>query len=176
MAGKSNAEDASLHQQYNTWSEKHRAYIVARPVVFEGTHTLLDRLLEGSDEKLSLVEFPGVLLPAFRPTLEALQSMSETLDVAFADILAPTSTPANPDRNITVQPPTYATRPGFSFNLAAVTTSGTALRYIPGVKAEETIAQLQMHSTLDLGQAEAVVSSLSRSLALIQGPPGTGKS
>ena len=29
----------------------------------------------------SLVEFPGILLPSFQPTLQALQKMSRTLDL-----------------------------------------------------------------------------------------------
>ncbi|CAL8575011.1 hypothetical protein XPA_000956 [Xanthoria parietina] len=37
----------------------------------------------------SLVEFPGILLPSFQPTLQALQKMSRTLDLPFAQFIAP---------------------------------------------------------------------------------------
>jgi len=167
---------APLHQQYKLWSDAQRAYTVVKPVMHDDTSTLLERLLGDSDEDLSLVEFPGVLLPAFKPTLQALQSMSETLDVPFGDILAPTSTLNNPGRHINVVPPAYAARPGFSFDLSSFTDAEPALHLTPGTNTEHTINQLARRSTLDQGQAEAVVRSLSRSLALIQGPPGTGKS
>ncbi|KAK1056339.1 hypothetical protein LTR74_014999 [Friedmanniomyces endolithicus] len=151
---------APLHQQYKLWSDDQRAYA----------------LLGDNDEDLSLVEFPGVLLPAFKPTLQAMQSMSETLDLPFGDILAPTSTSNNPGRHINIVPPTYATKPGFSFDLSSITDAESALHLTPGTNTEDTIDQLARRSTLDQGQAEAVVRPLSRSLALIQGPPGTGES
>lgn len=44
-----------------------------------------------STARQSLVEFPGVLLPSFQPTLQALQKMSKTLDLPFADIIVPDS-------------------------------------------------------------------------------------
>lgn len=169
---------APLHQQYKLWSDAQRAYAVVKPVMHDDTPTLLERLFGDNDEDLSLVEFPGVLLPAFKPTLQALQSMSETLDVPFGDILAPTptSTLNNPGRHINVVPPAYAAKPGFSFDLSSVTDAEPALHLTPGTNTEHTIDQLARRSTLDQDQAEAVVQSLSRSLALIQGPPGTGKS
>ncbi|KAK3618085.1 hypothetical protein LTR22_026493 [Elasticomyces elasticus] len=124
----------------------------------------------------SLVEFPGVLLPASRPTLEAMQSMSVALDVPFGDILAPTSTSNSPDLQFSVIPPVYATTPDFSFDLSSITSGGSALHLVLGTNTDDTIDRLTRRSTLDRGQAQAVVQSLSRSLALIQGPPGTGKS
>ncbi|TKA68558.1 hypothetical protein B0A55_11214 [Friedmanniomyces simplex] len=136
-------------------------------------------LRDRSDQQLSLVEFPGVLLPAFRPTLQAIQAMSVSLDVPFADILAPVSTASNPNRDIDVGPPSYATRPGFRFDLSAVTGVGAELYVDPAHDIhdiESMTARLTAQSKLDYGQAQAVVSSLLRSFALIQGPPGTGKS
>lgn len=67
----------------------------------------------------SLVEFPGVLLPSFQPTLQALQKMSESLDLPFAGIIAP-------DLQSTgnaMQPPAYAARPVFSYNLDVLAVS-----------------------------------------------------
>ncbi|TKA64059.1 hypothetical protein B0A55_09815 [Friedmanniomyces simplex] len=165
-----------LHKGYNLWSEEERAHVIAKPINQSDTYTLLDQLMNGYAEQLSLVEFPGVLLPAFRPTLQAMQTMSETLDVPFAEVLAPVSMTANADRDIDVGPPNYATRPGFRYNLSAVTNAGTRLYMTPARNTEETTAELTAHSSLDFGQAQSVVSSLSRFLALIQGPPGTGKS
>ena len=102
--------------------------------------------------------------------------MSGTLDVPFSDVLAPVSTAANSDHTIDVGPPSYATKPGFRYNLSAVTKVGKQLYMTLAQDTELITAELTIHSNLDYGQARAVVFSLSRSLALIQGPPGTGKS
>ena len=37
----------------------------------------------------SLIEFPGILLASFQPTLQALQRMSRTLDLPFSQFIAP---------------------------------------------------------------------------------------
>ncbi|KAL8634263.1 MAG: hypothetical protein Q9228_008143, partial [Teloschistes exilis] len=42
-----------------------------------------------TSDSISLVEFPEVILPSFQPTLEALQQMSNTLDLPFAEQLVP---------------------------------------------------------------------------------------
>ena len=165
-----------IHKQYDLWSDGQRAHVIVKPAQQDGIHPMLSELSSGGNAHLSLVEFPGVLLPAFQPTLRAMQRLSETLEVPFADVLAPVSTIANSTRDIEIQPPNYATRPGFEFDLSAVTTGGESLRFIPGRDMEGVAVELAHHSSLDHGQAKAVVSSLSRSLALIQGPPGTGKS
>ncbi|KAI7561803.1 hypothetical protein KC319_g10217 [Hortaea werneckii] len=165
-----------IHKQYDLWSNEQRAHVIVKPAQQDGILPMLSELSLGGNAHLSLVEFPGVLLPAFQPTLRAMQRLSETLEVPFADVLAPVSTTANPTRDIEIQPPNYATRPGFGFDLSAVTTDGEPLRFTPGRDIEGVAVELALHSSLDHGQAMAVVSSLSRSLALIQGPPGTGKS
>ncbi|KAK3614181.1 hypothetical protein LTR56_027417 [Elasticomyces elasticus] len=152
-----------LHKTYNLWSEEERAHVIAKPVNQPDMYSLLDQLMGGFTEQLSLVEFPGVLLPAFKPTLQAMQTMSNTLDVPFLEA-------------VDLGPPNYATKPGFRYNLSAVTKSGKQLHLTPARNTELMTAELTSHSTLDYSQAHAVVSSLSRSLALIQGPPGTGKS
>ncbi|KAI7270370.1 hypothetical protein KC345_g7443 [Hortaea werneckii] len=169
-------QEIPIHKQYDLWSDGQRAHVIVKPAQQDGIHPMLSELSSGGNAHLSLVEFPGVLLPAFQPTLRAMQRLSATLEVPFADVLAPVSTTANPTRDIEIQPPNYATRPGFEFDFSAVTTGGEALRFTPGRDIEGVAAELARHSSLDHGQARAVVSSLSRSLALIQGPPGTGKS
>ena len=166
----------NLHKEYNLWSDPDRAHVVARMVSQDDTRSVFDQLLNNSGAQFSLVEFPGVLLPAFMPTLQAMQRMSTSLDVSFANILAPVSTPANPERDTVIQPPSYATKPGFQYDLSAITTDHTELRLAPGQDIAETARSLVANSTLDAAQAQALLSSLSRSLALIQGPPGTGKS
>ncbi|KAK4909468.1 hypothetical protein LTR49_021747 [Elasticomyces elasticus] len=60
-----------LYKSYNLWSEDERAHVVAKPVNQPDMYSLLDQLMGGFMEQLSLVEFPDVLLPAFKPTLQA---------------------------------------------------------------------------------------------------------
>ncbi|RMX83819.1 hypothetical protein D0869_05025, partial [Hortaea werneckii] len=169
-------QQVPIHKQYDLRSDEQRAHVIVKPAQKDGIGLILSELSSGGNAHLSLVEFPGVLLPAFQPTLRAMQRLSETLEVPFADVLAPVSTTANPTRDVEIQAPNYATRPDFQFDLSAVTTGGKVLRFTPGRDVESVAAELAQYSSLDHGQAEAVVSSLSRSLALIQGPPGTGKS
>ena len=119
----------------------------------------------------SLVEFPGVLLPSFRPTLQALQQMSRDTELPFAEFLAP---PPLRERDLYVPPPPYALREEFRFDLSCFLTDGGYLILSPGKRFDHQA--LLRGSTLDKAQAAALVDALCRSLALIQGPLGTGKS
>lgn len=116
----------------------------------------------------TLVEFPGVLLPAFEPTLRALQSMKQAGSLPFSDLLISTS------GHVDVPFPQYAMKPGFSFDLSCVMDNGANLSIRPGQPVD--LQYLQQHSSLDDAQAAALVNSLQRRVGLIQGPPGTGKS
>ena len=118
----------------------------------------------------SLVEFPGVLLPSFRPTLQALQKMSQTLDLPFSQFIAPDMQFAG---DVDIPAPAYSRRPGFTFNLETLT-GGVRLRLTPGQPFDDAI--LREKSTLDEAQRLSTMNALRSSLALIQGPPGTGKS
>ncbi|ERF70407.1 hypothetical protein EPUS_05226 [Endocarpon pusillum Z07020] len=118
----------------------------------------------------SLVEFPGILLASFRPTLQALQKMSRTLDLPFSQFIAPDEQSAE---DVDVPPPTYSRRPGFTFNLETLT-GGEPLSLIPGQPFDDRV--LREKSTLDKAQQMSTINSLRSCLALVQGPPGTGKS
>lgn len=117
----------------------------------------------------SLVEFPGVLLPSFAPTLQALQKMSRTLDLPFSQFIAPDTHFAG---DVDIPAPAYSRRPGFTFNLETLT-NGERLRLTPEQPFDDTI--LCEKSTLDDAQRLSTINALRSSLALIQGPPGTGK-
>ncbi|OJD33889.1 nf-x1 finger and helicase domain protein [Diplodia corticola] len=121
--------------------------------------------------QMSLVEFPGVLLPAFQPTLQALQQMSVAGDVPFSELLAPSQNAAGIVR---IPPPAYARRPGFHFSLSSITNGVGNIQLSP--QKDFDAKELVQSSSLDNAQAKAVVDSLTQSFALIQGPPGTGKS
>ena len=124
--------------------------------------------IASSKTRQSLVEFPGVLLPSFQPTLQALQKMSRTLNLPFAKIIAPDSQ----THAVVIKPPAYATKNVFSFSLDVL--AGASLTLKPGQLFD--YAKLKEGSTLDEAQRFAVIQALSNGLALIQGPPGTGKS
>ena len=126
----------------------------------------------GKSHKLraSLVEFPGILLPSFKPTLQALQQMSRTLDLPFSQFVSP-NLRITGDINLPV--PAYSRRPGFSFDLGTLV-GGQPLRLVPGQTFDYDL--LRRKSTLDDAQQKSTINALSSCLALIQGPPGTGKS
>ncbi|SMR53254.1 unnamed protein product [Zymoseptoria tritici ST99CH_1E4] len=175
--GRDALKPTQLQKNFDLTSDPENAYVVVKPV---DPHfdflALLNAFSKESETTHSIVEFPGVLLPAFEPTLRALQRISESLDTPFPSILAPVSAPDDPSKEMTVPPPTYATRPGFRFNLSKITTGAEQFSFAPTDDIDNATAQLADKSSLDLGQARAVVSSLSRCFAAIQGPPGTGKS
>ncbi|KAK4996795.1 hypothetical protein LTR66_003664 [Elasticomyces elasticus] len=154
--------------------DEHTAYALARPVSTDpGTQRQILEWYMGSG-RLSLVEFPGVLLPAFHSTLLALQNMTETLDMPFAEIIVPKTQPeAGP---VLTQPPRYASRPGFKFDLSCLMTTAHTDKIELSCHEPFDHSILTSGSSLDKAQATAVVNSLIRGLALIQGPPGTGKS
>ncbi|GAB1319260.1 hypothetical protein MFIFM68171_09470 [Madurella fahalii] len=128
----------------------------------------------GRDESRYLVEFPGVLLPSFQHTLEALQQMLKNPRLPFRSLIAPDDIDPEDDQLRPIPPPQYAVKPGFSFDLSCLTKTGSRLQTSPQNPLDA--ADLAKQSILDPTQASALLDSLSRGLALIQGPPGTGKS
>lgn len=121
-------------------------------------------------QRQSLVEFPGILLPSFGPTLQALQKMSRTLDLPFSQFIAPDTQHAE---QVDIPAPAYSRRRGFTFNLETLT-RGVPLGLTPGQPFDEIT--LRNNSSLDHAQQVSTVNALQSCLALIQGPPGTGKS
>ncbi|KAG0374707.1 hypothetical protein BGX24_010062 [Mortierella sp. AD032] len=103
-----------------------------------------------SNECWFMIECPGSFFESYRPVLKALQTkMPSTLpfrnyiaptDKDIADILSSSSA-------VAIDPPRYATTPGFKFDLSVLLENG----------------------------ATSLVETLGREIALINGPPGTGK-
>jgi AAA domain len=120
----------------------------------------------------ALVEFPGVLLPAFEPTLKALQLMKRNGNLPLSELLLPSS--ANSAGPTHISPPLYAMKPGFQFNLRCLMNDKSDFYVHPSQPAN--IQKLCQNSDLDDAQATALVETLQRKIGLIQGPPGTGKS
>ena len=161
---------------HNLWQDQRRVAVVLQSVDDDEIE-LIEMLGQRKEADLRqvIVEFPGILLASFRPTLEALQRMIEHRDVPFTDLIAPTvsANGSNIHGTADVPLPAYATQPGFSFSLGAITNGGP-LCFVPLQRFN--IDTLTARTSLDDAQALALVNGLSRSLALCQGPPGIGKS
>lgn len=117
----------------------------------------------------TLCEFPGVLLPAFYYTLDALKAMSlAPEDIPLSDLIAPF-----PPRTeeIDIGLPDYAKATGFRFELSSLVNHEAHLELEPSQPFD--YATLERHSSLDRAQQTAVINALTRRLALMQGPPGT---
>ncbi|KAL3705514.1 hypothetical protein TMatcc_009186, partial [Talaromyces marneffei ATCC 18224] len=124
------------------------------------------------DSHITLVEFPGVVLPAFEPTLKALQLMRKSDNLPFSELLIPNSSQDGSPTDIS--PPLYATEPGFQFNLRCLMNDNSD--FFVRVGHTTDLQKLRQNSSLDDAQASALVETLQRKIGLIQGPPGTGKS
>ncbi|OTA99969.1 hypothetical protein M426DRAFT_268420, partial [Hypoxylon sp. CI-4A] len=166
-------EDSRIAGRQDLYSNKQFAYVnlnLADPNTSDLT-VVLQAFKGGMSKQCFLVEFSGVLLPSFKPTLSALQQISTTLDLPFTDLLAPTM---DGPTQIRISPPLYSTKPGFVFNLKCLTLDEDDMLF----SSNDAINPLELcnRSNLDEGQAQAVLNALKRSLTLIQGPPGTGKS
>ena len=168
-----------LHQKYPRFADTYRACAVVRVVeIHKDTAKQVLSFFDSANRRaqMTLVEFPGVLVPAFQPTLNALQQMSTSLDLPFADLILQDD--RNHENGGVVTPPAYATLGGFRFDLKAVLTNGSMSLQVDtnGNPVDFDMKAFKRATPLDSGQAGALVSSLSRGFAITQGPPGTGKS
>jgi len=132
-----------------------------------------------------LIEFPGMLFASFEPILRFLQNMISERTVPFSKLIAPegNSVEDHPpaDRfkptQIEVPPPLYLTKRNITLDLSVILKEGYGnLRLTHSIARPCSVSELQAYTTLDRDQGEALISGLTRELALIQGPPGTGKS
>ncbi|KAL7929042.1 hypothetical protein V8C35DRAFT_203887 [Trichoderma chlorosporum] len=135
------------------------------------THILHWSKNTGPSDHRCLVEFPGILLASFKHTLDALKQMCQQPKMPFVDLLAPdnvTDTEAN------LQPPLYARKAGFTFDIKCITNDKSEFLISPQQRLSPSL--VESRTALDLTQSAALLNTLSRELSLIQGPPGTGKS
>lgn len=129
-------------------------------------------------DSLALVEFPGILLAAYKTILERLQICSRHPFLPFADFLAPKADErqAYNRRNqvVNVAPPIYALSEGFQFDLKPIKHGNASpeplfLSPYASPDDQELLSRLERDTTLDYGQCEGLVAALTRELALIQG-------
>ncbi|KAF2463801.1 P-loop containing nucleoside triphosphate hydrolase protein [Lindgomyces ingoldianus] len=156
-------------------SNPHRAFLTILPAEEKDIPTVADYFSQRTKppRNLTLLEFPKILLQAFQPTLAVIQEMSKAGDLPFADLLAPTAVASEA---VDVGPPSYAQQRDFGFDLSCLLSNGRNLVLSPNASFNFNLGSLTENSTLDDKQAEALVHTLLRRLALCQGPPGTGKS
>lgn len=167
---------SALENRFPRHGDEEYAHVVVQLVdrTESDTNALLCHFgMSSEDLSFSLLEFPGVLLPTFYPTLAALQKMDGSSDLPFAEHLAPDQSKDSPQRRA-VDVPAYAKRHGFRYDLSTLSTSHQSIEL--DVCSPLDANTLSAQTTLDKAQADALISSLCRSVALIQGPPGTGKS
>ncbi|EME78551.1 uncharacterized protein MYCFIDRAFT_37116 [Pseudocercospora fijiensis CIRAD86] len=168
----SDRDSKKVRSRYSLASDPLRAYVIAQvPGSDPGQTTrFLSRCTTQAVAARSIIEFPGVILPAFEPTLKALQSMANTLDLPFAEILLPTQ------NQISLPPPAYSLRNGFKFDLRSLLSDDERDDLQQNSGGERVPQALIDRSILDDAQRKAVKHALENSFTLIQGPPGTGKS
>lgn len=90
LPGKRSPSTHHLHKAYPRFADTYRAHAVVRFVASnrdtaKQVISFFDSHNRGA--QMALVEFPGVLVPAFQPTLAALQQMSMSLDLPFTDLI-----------------------------------------------------------------------------------------
>ena len=109
----------------------------------------------------------GTMFESIRPFLQTLGTMDST-SIPFSRYICAQV----PLDDIEVRPPKYTTAPGFRFKLQSVAKPGQIIDPLD-VNNPTSIArarlQLQQFSVLDPSQADGVVDSLTREIALIQG-------
>lgn len=147
---------------------------------------LVNNQFSSSARSSILVEFPALLYNAFEGILRCLQTLyTDPRYLPFTEWIAPQDrysreyTTLYGYKAFPVCSPAYLQDRYLDFS-AVSTNEGderaTPLRFQPGEDFNVMCEQVSQRTTLDMGQARAIVSALKNRLALIQGPPGTGKS
>ncbi|GES76034.1 P-loop containing nucleoside triphosphate hydrolase protein [Rhizophagus clarus] len=151
--------------------------------------------------KRFMVESTGVYLEAYYHILKTLQTTNPS-SLPFEKYLAPNFDDMNNDDDenekmeegtnstldIEVESPLYTRAPGFQFDLSIlcknkhklrldVADESTHDRVIKNIVKYSNIGKSPDGTTygLDETQTKALISSLTREIALVEGPPGTGK-
>ncbi|CAG8518815.1 4362_t:CDS:10 [Funneliformis mosseae] len=134
--------------------------------------TVTDRTLE----QRFMVESTGVYFEAYYHILKTLQSTNPS-SLPFEKYFAPNIDDLHESINFEVEPPMYTRAPGFEFDLSILCDKQQTLKLNVGDTGsyDEVAKKVNEYSKLDETQAKALISALTREIALIEGPPGTGK-
>ncbi|KAK5098597.1 hypothetical protein LTR70_002484 [Exophiala xenobiotica] len=128
---------------------------------------------------MALIEYPRLLYAGFGNALHCLRQMSD-FAYSFGQYISPRQEDykQNHEQKLQVQPPSYSRRPDYTFDLQPLTgrpESQFSLHDLAGPRLKESLQHLAEYTSLDRGQAIALLSSLNREIAFTQGPPGCGK-
>ncbi|KNG83707.1 hypothetical protein ANOM_007842 [Aspergillus nomiae NRRL 13137] len=143
-----------------------------------------------SNRPLILVEFPALLYNLFEGILRCLQSLyADPRYLPLTSWIAPQerycmeTTTTFGYKAFPIHSPAYLEN--LTLDLSSVSVAGeiqdkdniaTPLTFSVGRDFKAMSEELFRQTTLDMGQAQAMILALKNHLALIQGPPGTGKS
>lgn len=154
----------------------------------EGTLRLVNDQLYPSTKPFVLLEFPALFYNAFEGILRNLQNVYKNLRylpftewIAPQDTYPPGFTTLYGYKALPVGPPTYRQDWKLDFSSISMNKNDNKkpmmpLQFGPEDNFEAMCEKISQSTTLDMGQARAMVSAFKNRLALIQGPPGTGKS
>lgn len=141
-----------------------------------GSYTALFAPLQSSSnsERWFMIECPGTFFESFRPVLKALQVCQPSV-LPFGKYIAPTekeiAQSAQSSTGVAIDPPLYASTPGFEFDLSVLLENGGTLWL--NVRDPHSVGRavrvLRERSSLDNTQALALVQTLGREIALISG-------
>ncbi|CAK4032056.1 Hypothetical predicted protein [Lecanosticta acicola] len=167
-----------LHDEFTLAGHYERAFVIVELV--ERDAVVATRVFKACtgyrrNAERVLLEFPGVILPAFQPTLAALQDMTASLDFPFQTELVPGKAASSS------KPPAYSLGSGFRFDLTDLFgcrdhLTARDIKLVTASSVRDIGAAISKSDLLDETQRKAVHHALTHSFALIQGPPGTGKS
>lgn len=154
----------------------------------------LARNASNASSSVLLLEFPAMVYHSFEGILRSLQTVHHNpADIPFANWLSnpdeaqeilnnPTAHGKRGNGEIFVPPPRYM-KEHMNLDLSCLPRPTTNNNYSPlpltmrlSQDSNAISQRLSNETTLDYGQANALVLALRREVALIQGPPGTGKS
>ncbi|CAB4477601.1 unnamed protein product [Rhizophagus irregularis] len=129
-----------------------------------------------NEVKSYMVESTNIYYEAYRHVLTTLQTTKPS-SLPFKQYLAPELDFCSESIHVNVNPPKYTRAPGFQFDLSALCDNKQNLTLnVANTHTYDDVAKkINAYSILDESQAKAVISALTREIALIEGPPGTGK-
>jgi len=127
---------------------------------------------DGASSQWFLVEATGSFFESYRPILQALQNCVPAT-LPFGKYLAPTKEEMEVvhTARMCIDPPMYTRAPGFVFDLSILLRARMPcqLDVQSSESVELAVTMLQSYSDLDDTQAQALVATLCREVALIRG-------
>jgi hypothetical protein len=133
-------------------------------------HLLQNMGTERPGNSFVLVEFTGILLPAYQLFLDDLQKRSRNSFLPFSNLLCSQFNPNT--SSIVIPPPAYTRSNRFHhYDLAPLGKPFASLRlHLKTSPNDEGILRmLEKNTDLDAGQCKGLVAALTRELALVQG-------